>query len=146
VLKAIEALNFYPDTNARALGSGRSSFYGLIISDITNPFFPELVKSFEDIAVEHPDEETGDVWFGALAWSGSWRISVEQDQLQQIRVTGGFNPFDFSYKLLPGKQLETPAFYGGYSHHGVGGASRLLHRFELARIVPQAPTPKPRPG
>ncbi len=53
---AIEALNFYPDTNARALGSGRSNLYGLIISDITNPFFPELVKSFEDIAVSHGQE------------------------------------------------------------------------------------------
>ena len=94
---------------------------------------------------EHPDEESGDVWFGALAWSGSWQISVEQDQLQQIRVTGGFNTFDFSYKLLPGKQLETPVFYGGHSNQGLGGASRLLHRFELAKILPQAPTPKPRP-
>lgn len=53
VLKAVEALSFYPDVNARALGSGRSSLYGLIISDITNPFFPELVKAFEDVAVEH---------------------------------------------------------------------------------------------
>ena len=56
VHQAIEALNFYPDTNARALGSGRSNLYGLIISDITNPFFPELVKSFEDIAVLHGQE------------------------------------------------------------------------------------------
>jgi len=56
VRQAVEALNFYPDTNARALGSGRSSLYGLIISDITNPFFPELVKSFEDIAVLHGQE------------------------------------------------------------------------------------------
>lgn len=56
VRQAIEALNFYPDTNARALGSGRSNLYGLIISDITNPFFPELVKSFEDIAVLHGQE------------------------------------------------------------------------------------------
>lgn len=53
VRNAIKQLNFYPDTNARALGSGRSSMYGLIISDITNPFFPELVKAFEDIAVVH---------------------------------------------------------------------------------------------
>jgi DNA-binding LacI/PurR family transcriptional regulator len=53
VREAVEALNFYPDTNARALGSGRSGLYGLIISDITNPYFPELVKAFEDIAVEH---------------------------------------------------------------------------------------------
>ena len=53
VQRAIEQLKFYPNTWARALGSGRSSLYGLIISDITNPFFPELVKSFEDIAVQY---------------------------------------------------------------------------------------------
>lgn len=56
VRRAIEELNFYPDTNARALGSGRSSLFGLIISDITNPFFPELVKSFEDLAVVNGQE------------------------------------------------------------------------------------------
>ncbi|HKO13574.1 MAG TPA: LacI family DNA-binding transcriptional regulator [Acidobacteriaceae bacterium] len=56
VQRAIEELKFYPNTWARALGSGRSSLYGLIISDITNPFFPELVKSFEDVAVQHGQE------------------------------------------------------------------------------------------
>ena len=56
VQRAIEELRFYPNTWARALGSGRSSLYGLIISDITNPFFPELVKSFEDMAVQHGQE------------------------------------------------------------------------------------------
>lgn len=94
---------------------------------------------------EHPDEESGEVWFAALAWSGSWRISVEQDQLQQIRITGGYNPFDFGYRLKPGERLETPVFYGGYTRHGMGEASRLLHRFELTKILPQAPNPKPRP-
>jgi alpha-galactosidase len=91
------------------------------------------------------DQDTGDVWFGALAWSGSWRITVEQDALRQVRVTGGYNPFDFGYKLAPGEKLETPVFYGGYSHHGIGGASRMLHKFELASILPQAPNPRPRP-
>jgi len=56
VRQAIETLRYYPNTNARALGSGRSSLYGLIISDITNPFFPELVKSFEDVAVQFGQE------------------------------------------------------------------------------------------
>jgi len=56
VRAAVEALSYYPNTNARALGSGRSGLYGLIISDITNPYFPELVKAFEDIAVEHGQE------------------------------------------------------------------------------------------
>jgi alpha-galactosidase len=91
------------------------------------------------------DQDTGDVWFGALGWSGSWRITIEQDTLNQVRVTGGYNPFDFGYKLAPNEQLETPVFYGGYSHDGIGGASRLLHQFELAKILPQAPKPRPRP-
>src|SRR5271163_3042187 len=90
-------------------------------------------------------EEHGEVWFGALAWSGSWRFTVERTQLDAVRVTGGFNPFDFGYKLKPGEHLETPIFYGGYSDHGLGGASRLLHHFEIAHILPQAPDPKPRP-
>jgi alpha-galactosidase len=91
------------------------------------------------------DQDNGDVWFGALAWSGSWRITIEQDPLHQVRVTGGYNPFDFGYKLAPSEQLDTPVFYGGYTHDGIGGASRLLHQFELAKILPQAPKPRPRP-
>jgi len=47
VRKAIAELNFYPNTHARTLVSGRNRIVGLIISDITNPFFPEQVKSFE---------------------------------------------------------------------------------------------------
>jgi alpha-galactosidase len=90
-------------------------------------------------------QEHGEVWFGALAWSGSWRFTVEHTQLDAVRLTGGFNPFDFGYKLKPGEHLETPIFYAGYSDHGLGGASRLLHRFEIAHILPQSPDPKPRP-
>ena len=56
VREAIEELNFYPNTHARTLVSGRSRMLGLIISDITNPFFPELVKSFEDQAVQQNQE------------------------------------------------------------------------------------------
>jgi alpha-galactosidase len=83
------------------------------------------------------DEDHGEVWFGALGWSGSWRITVEKDQLNAVRVTGGYNPFDFGYVLHPGERLETPIFYGGYSSNGLGGASRLLHRYELKRILPR---------
>jgi len=90
-------------------------------------------------------EEHGEVWFGALAWSGSWRFTIDETQFDFVRVTGGFNPFDFGYKLKPGEHLETPIFYGGYSSRGLGGASRLLHKFEISRVLPQAPDPKPRP-
>ena len=92
-----------------------------------------------------PDQDTGAVWFGALGWSGSWQINVEEDWANRVRVTGGFTPFDFAYVLAPGQSLDTPKFYGGYSNTGIGGASRLLHRFELDSVVPEAPHRKMRP-
>lgn len=52
VLDAIEKLNFYPNANARTLASGRSNIIGLLVSDISNPFFPELIKSIESAAFE----------------------------------------------------------------------------------------------
>jgi alpha-galactosidase len=96
-------------------------------------------------AGETHDEESGEVWFGALAWSGSWQIAIEQDAASRVRVTGGYNPFDFGYALLPGESLDTPKFYGGYTGGGMGEASRILHRFELAQILPGAPKPRLRP-
>jgi len=53
VWAAIDKLDYFPNSQARALVSGRSRLLGLIVSDITNPFFPELIQGFEDIAVEH---------------------------------------------------------------------------------------------
>ncbi|HEY1257087.1 MAG TPA: LacI family DNA-binding transcriptional regulator [Terracidiphilus sp.] len=53
VWDAIKELNYLPNTQARALVSGRSRLLGLIVSEITNPFFPELIQGFEDVAVEH---------------------------------------------------------------------------------------------
>jgi DNA-binding LacI/PurR family transcriptional regulator len=52
VWKAIAELNYYPNRQARALVSGRSRVFGLIVSEITNPFFPEIVQTFETLAVE----------------------------------------------------------------------------------------------
>jgi LacI family transcriptional regulator len=53
VWEVIRELNYLPNTQARALVSGRSRLLGLIVSEITNPFFPELIQGFEDVAVEH---------------------------------------------------------------------------------------------
>jgi alpha-galactosidase len=80
-------------------------------------------------------QQHGRVWFGALAWSGNWRITVEQTPYRQVRVTGGFNTFDFSYPLKPGETLETPEFYGGFAENGFGQASRLLHDLEREDIA-----------
>jgi DNA-binding LacI/PurR family transcriptional regulator len=53
VWKVVDELGYYPNTQARALVLGRSRIFGLIVSELTNPFFPEIVQTFENLAVEN---------------------------------------------------------------------------------------------
>jgi DNA-binding LacI/PurR family transcriptional regulator len=53
VWQAIKELDYRPNTNAQSLVSGRSRMLGLVVSDITNPFFPELIHGFQDLALQN---------------------------------------------------------------------------------------------
>ena len=50
VQRAVAEMNYVPNPNARSLRVGRTRLFGLIISDVNNPFFPELVDAFESLA------------------------------------------------------------------------------------------------
>jgi DNA-binding LacI/PurR family transcriptional regulator len=47
VLWAARELGYQPNSAARSLAVGRSSIFGLIVPDISNPFFPEVTKAFQ---------------------------------------------------------------------------------------------------
>jgi DNA-binding LacI/PurR family transcriptional regulator len=47
VLSAVKRLGYVPDVHARRLASNDRRTLGIIVSDIENPFFPEVIKSFE---------------------------------------------------------------------------------------------------
>ena len=50
VQRAIAEMNYVPNLNARSLRAGRTRLFGLIVSDVQNPFFPELIDAFESLA------------------------------------------------------------------------------------------------
>jgi hypothetical protein len=56
VQKVIDEVGSYPNIHARAMVSGRSQIFGLVISEMTNPLFPEIAQTFADLAVEHKYE------------------------------------------------------------------------------------------
>src|SRR5262249_16273780 len=85
------------------------------------------------------------VWFGEIGWSGNWKITVEQTAAQQVRIAGGYNDFDFGYRLKSGETLETPPFYGGYTEGGFGGSSPILHRVQRAETPPDRAAARLRP-
>ena len=56
IRKVIEKEGYFPNTNARALVRGHRRSLGLIVSEITNPFFPEIVQTFAKLGVQHDYE------------------------------------------------------------------------------------------
>lgn len=50
VLSAANQLNYRPNPFARGLRSDRSKTIGFLVPDITNPFFPEIIRGAEDAA------------------------------------------------------------------------------------------------
>jgi LacI family transcriptional regulator len=50
VLEAVQAVGYQPSQLARALRRDTSNMIGMIIPDITNPFFPAVVRGAEDVA------------------------------------------------------------------------------------------------
>ena len=64
------------------------------------------------------NEQTGEVWFGALAFSGNWKLILERTAFGQTTLTGGINDFDFRWHLDAGETFETPVFVGGFTDIG----------------------------
>lgn len=72
-------------------------------------------------------EDHGDVLYGAMEWSGNFRIDLELDYQDNLRVLAGMNNYASPYTLKPREEFVTPAFLFLLSDKGKGEASRKLH-------------------
>lgn len=79
------------------------------------------------ISLDKPaTEEEGTVLYGALEWSGNFRIDLELDNQDNLRIIAGINNYASPYTLKPGEVFTTPAFVSVLSTRGKGEASRKL--------------------
>jgi LacI family transcriptional regulator len=53
VLEVIERIGYEPSAIARGLVSQRTRTIGVVVSDISSPFYPQVVRGIEDVADEH---------------------------------------------------------------------------------------------
>jgi DNA-binding LacI/PurR family transcriptional regulator len=53
VLEAVERLGYRPNWNARSLASRSTRVLGLVVADISNPFYPTAARGVEDVAIQH---------------------------------------------------------------------------------------------
>ncbi len=82
-------------------------------------------------------ESGGDVWFGALRWSGNWKLIAEQTRNGHSLLHIGINDHDFAWDLTGGETLTTPGVVFGFTREGFGAASRLFHDLVRDHISPR---------
>ena len=72
-------------------------------------------------------ENHGKVLVGTIGWTGNFRFTFEVDNLGNLRVISGINPYASDYELQPGEWFKTPEFIFTLSDEGTGKASRDFH-------------------
>ncbi len=82
------------------------------------------------VSLGKPATETeGDVLFGALEYSGNFKIDFELDAQNNLRLIAGINNYASDYTLKPNELFTTPKFLYTFSAKGKGEASRNLQRW-----------------
>ncbi|HEY4151068.1 MAG TPA: alpha-galactosidase [Chitinophagaceae bacterium] len=74
-------------------------------------------------------EDEGTVLYGAMEWSGNFRIDLELDPADNLRIIAGINNYASPYTLKPNEEFTTPAFLYTLSGKGKGAASRQLQQW-----------------
>lgn len=91
------------------------------------------------------EENHGDCYGYALAYSGNFSFETEVDQVGHTRVVMGIHPYHFSWKLKKGDIFETPEVIMAYSSEGFGKLSRIYHDAYRSNLIRSKYTEQPRP-
>ena len=75
-----------------------------------------------------PQEETGKVFGGVLAWSGNYKLKLDVRNTA-LNIIAGMNEESSQYILEPKETFVTPEFAMTYSTNGKGGVSRAFHHW-----------------
>lgn len=94
-------MRYHPHANARALVTGQIPFLGLVVPDITNPFFPSLARGAEEEAFRRG--------YSLLLLNTNWapeRLRQAFDLLTSRRVGGLLLAHSIRLSDLPGQDPE----------------------------------------
>ena len=130
VTRAAKRMNYQPSVLARSLRSQRSHAIGLIIPDIANPFFPDVVRGIQNTA-----DERG---YTVLLANSDWHIDRERKYLDFARryhLDGiiinpvSISPADLKKSGCPVVVIGSRAAYGVFdtvASDTLGGVARAV--------------------
>ncbi len=85
-------------------------------------------QPFFEIGLGGPvKENSGEVLMGTIGWTGNFRFTFEIDNVGNLRVIPGINPYASVYELKAGELFTTPEFIFTISYDGTSQGSRNLH-------------------
>jgi alpha-galactosidase len=91
-----------------------------------NLFMPSVFM----VALNGPaKEDEGSVLYGGLEWSGNFKVDLEVDNQDNLRIIAGINNYASAYSLNAEAEFTTPPFVYTLSDKGTGDASRHLHNW-----------------
>lgn len=106
----------------KSFGSGRGSS-----SHFQNPFAALVSRE--------ATEEFGEAYGLNLVYSGNFTIDANVDSYSSSRLTIGLGDASFGWHLESGESFYTPEAVMVYSHEGIGGMSRIFHRFYHTHLI-----------
>ena len=100
---------------------------------------------FMALTTKGTDQEHGDVYGMHFVYSGNFKVTVQSDPFDQIRMTMGIHPEGFKWKLMPGEAFQAPEVVMVYSDEGLGKMTRTLHDFYRNHLIRGSYKDKKRP-
>lgn len=85
------------------------------------------INPFMALCRKNADEDSGEVLGFNLVYSGDFVFKAQVNQIENTRVLGGINDYDFEWELGKGEKFSTPEAVMVYSDGGIGKMSRIFH-------------------
>ena len=81
------------------------------------------------------EQENGKVYAMHFVYSGNFMAEIELCQFDNLRMTMGINPEEFSWLLTPGEEFQAPEVVIVYSGNGLGAMTRSYHDFYRNHLI-----------
>ena len=136
ILETIDALGYRPSPIARALVSGQTRLLALLVSDLANPFYPQLAKSVEQeaaredyaVVICNTADRTGETrrYIERLLQQGLDGVinaSLARDEKVLLSLMGDSRRVVFTNRRPAGQQVS---FVVSDNHSGAAALTRHL--------------------
>jgi LacI family transcriptional regulator len=101
ILKIANELNYYPNTAARSLVTRKTQTIGIIMADISEPYYSQIIKGMEYIASQTDYTLLFSNSFETLEHGRIWQKMVDAERVDGLIIVGSnINEKNFALRLL----------------------------------------------